>query len=470
MRSMTRVVAIGLLVPALALGVSATASAAPTTQTLGQITDSLSDFTPISSVVVGDRVVSVASYTDGGPKYGLYSYNKDGSDLVFFPAIDEPYLASANGKAYYFVKDDGTPSHGIALRSTDGTLAGTETVIDIGSVTPLQLTTYGGTVYLAIQVGGGTQVGRTSSSGSVEVVAASADPISQFVVVGRTLYYATDTDAFAVNLDTLAAPTSTGVSSQMELLAGNDTTLFLAFLGPALDQYYISFVSPSGPTTGFVSASAIDPAALFPTSGNALYILAGATHDTLYYWDGFSGDPLQTMATGVAKDDVVVDGGTTYFFGTIAGQTGLWSTDGDPADTQLISVFDSVHNLTELDGTLYFFGEEGSSAGLWTSDGTFSGTAFVKASDDVSSFVTFNNTVFFQSGTDNGNDPESWSVGRFVAGGSTGPTSGSGSGSGSGLALTGVDPSGILLVAALALLAGAGLVIVNRRRASRASR
>ena len=149
-------------------------------------------------------------------------------------------------------------------------------------------------------------------------------------------------------------------------------------------------------------------------SGAATRAAAQAIADALESRVLMSASLLKDINTTLADadpSDLTVSGGSLYFDanGGVAGQQGLWKTDGTTAGTVSLSNLlpagsPEPSDLTDVNGTLYFYDSLGNTGRggdattyLFRSDGTAAGTYQIATAFDASNLINVNGTIYFFS-------------------------------------------------------------------------
>ena len=310
---------------------------------------------PVFQARVGERALVTA--------FGLHR------DLHALDATGAVALTSSSeGVAEFAVLDDrllftgSSLAHGRELWVSDGTVAGTQLVVDLlagaGSAWPLSYFVAAGTAWFMAR-NSGTALILYSTDGTAAGTPARVD-------LGATLGVMSRLTATSAGLFVLAADAPLTASLWLTDGSAAGTTRLLQFRGS--DQTLLT-------TAGDRALFSIDD----PTWGRELWSSNGTVMGTVRLTD---------VAPGAASSDPTILGATGPWtlFAATGPQTGreLWRTDGTAAGTSLVA--DLAGGATSSDPTLIgvtgdrvFFAATTPTTGreLYVSDGTAAGTTLV---------------------------------------------------------------------------------------------
>ncbi len=295
------------------------------------------------------------------------------------------------GSKFYFAGGGSGSSSDSQLWMSDGTLAGTKMLEDIGAISdkavPSNLIDADGTLFFTITgsdglselwKSNGTSQGTTlvkdlglspnfaehSSGYSYYGYGSTSTYSSAMAAVGSNLFFTADDGTHGAELwvDNVATGTTQLVKDINPGSTGSDPNDFVAFNG----LLYFAAYNGSTPETNQLwssdgtAANTTMVASFSPAVTQGASVFYGSTSDDIL----IGSDLLLPLNDGVH--------GTT-----------LWSTDGTAAGTTLLALVDPS-TFASRDGTAYFLGTNSTSQlGLWSTNGTAAGTSEVK---DLSSF------------------------------------------------------------------------------------
>lgn len=381
--------------------------------------------------------------TDGtGPGTFLIEDIRPGptESVVTGPALLPPVQLTALGGLAYFVANDGV--HGYEVWRSDGTAPGTFMPLDVTSASSIVLPRIGARIggelfYLAVHSSGtGSTVWRTDGAtpGTVAVAerptTPSSDPqgfadlggiayFSAFTqAAGRELWRSDGTDAGTTMVKDIRSGTGHGDPAGMTVLGG--FLYFSADDGTAGTELWRSDGTGIGTalfTDIEAGAAGSDPQS-FTRAGTHLFFTATTSTDGRELWatDGVTTTQLADINPGGDSDpvDLVEMGGQLYFFADDGVNRGLWTSDGTPSGTMLVTLSNGsglVHNSSAL---FFVSSDGGNGSEPWTSDGTALGTVLLEdvnggpSSSNPAGLTVVGERLFFIA-TDPTNGRELWS-------------------------------------------------------------
>lgn len=318
---------------------------------------------------------------------------------------DPKQIQIHDGKLFFTAADG---SHGRELWMSDGTVGGTEMVVDLEP----------GTASSSITIGPSTEFGLAfklgyydlwitdgTAGGTVEIPfpqSFATDPTELLLdQVRDRLFFVGHrgprgaepfvTDGTAAGTFSLGdiEPGPEGSAAWFQATLPNGRTLFTAERDPDGRQLW----STEGHANDAMLTKVIDP--------TGLGVLRGVIFNDHYYFcadDGIHGSELwrsdgTTVGTELVVDlnpsgrsapcDLAVFQDHLYFGAEDTASSGLWKTDGTAAGTVLVAVtgptgYPAPWGLTVFDGHLYFTADDGVvGEELWRSDGTPGGTSLL---------------------------------------------------------------------------------------------
>ena len=336
---------------------------------------------------------------DLGGSTGLYrtTGTEVGTFLLGDVEINEGYGVSVLGGNAYFIGQ--SAGHGYELWKTNGTVAGTQMVIELGAGTDdsnigwlaslnnaLYFMQYDGTLWTS----NGTAAGTT-------VVAATGLQTSAPFAFGNALYF-------------MAAEPDHGG----ELWKSDGTsagTVLVKDINPGPDWSGVNGFRSAGGTLYFVANDGVHGEELWRTDGTE----AGTVmiKDTR---PGGLGGVFTTL--GTRNNEVI-------FFGTDGGSQGIFFSDGTEGGTRSIgaltetSLDSNPYGFAQVpSGQVYFFANDGSFDQLYRTDGTTAGTVQVTHFADwgqsgYGAITSYNGDVYFFDG------PFMWKVDAAAPQGAT---------------------------------------------------
>jgi ELWxxDGT repeat protein len=390
--------------------------------------------------------VSTPDFSTAGQELWATNLATGKSQLLRTFIFDSPFgLTGVGGELFFVASDD---SNGFALWKSDGTVAGTHVVKDLGGIH--DLTTVNGKLYFVApdDTSGRDQLWSSdgTAAGTVEISDLSnSNPfqfnlqISDFTSSGYKLF----------SLQNNQVWTSDGTDAGTQLVTDFSTFGSVGFYPQSIDVHGELFVivydypastyelwKIDGTQQGTQRVGALPGYAPDSYGSNrsdltlvdgTLYVTQSMTIDitgteefreTAKIWasDGTAGGtgqvddligPLQSLVPGLPV-------GTLLFskFDPTHG-TELWKTDGTAGGTLLVkdintdTGYSRIADLVNSNGTLYFaVDSDDNGAQLWASDGTAAGTRLVDTvvagftNDNVRHLTNVDGKLFFTSGVD----------------------------------------------------------------------
>jgi ELWxxDGT repeat protein len=390
--------------------------------------DALADLKPIDVAEAGNKILFMAKdgltatrlwISDGRPE-STAPFNLCGStacDLV--QGFNEP-LIQIGTRVFY--------SGNVGLWSTDGTVAGTHRFYSTSSpCSPFCTTEYifqavqGRLVFVGADAAHGIELWSSDGTGPgtrrltdvpagqpVAATVAGTGGATWFVASGRygnELWVTRGAETRLVaDLTTLS-----GGSDPKQLTAAGDRLFFAACDG-LTRSIWASAGTPetTAPVPGTESSCLGN---FFPlmAAGGRLFLLQQDDNQIFQIWTTDGGVPLPLTRFTTAQDSPVPGGvdfqGRLLFPAVVAGQLGLWTSDGTPQGTaktiDLPADVGSIEDLRVAGNEVYFsaFGQQG--LALWRTDGTAAGTRKVAADLRArSAFVRLGTQVLFAAESD----------------------------------------------------------------------
>lgn len=298
------------------------------------------------------------------------------------------YLKEWNGSVFFTAADD---TRGVELWRTDGTLAGTSMVKDInpgsGSSRPLQLTVSGGSLYFRADDGvHGTELWKTDGTEAGTLMVRDIYPGSttsypwDLVDVGGTLFF---------------TARNSGTNEELWKSDGTEAgTVLVKDIRPGSTSSYPDELTNIDGTL-YLEANGGNGYELWKSNGTA----AG----TVEVKDIYSGTDSSSPSGLTALGSLVVFGARTSAEGVE-----IWVSDGTAAGTRLLlDIYPSTSSsypsyLSEYDGAVYFSANDGTNGKeLWKTDGTTLGTVLVKdirsgsGTSDPRRFAEYDGLLYF---------------------------------------------------------------------------
>jgi ELWxxDGT repeat protein len=299
-------------------------------------------------------------------------------------------VAAASGSSIYFAADDGT--HGTQLWKSDGSAAGTTAVSTLGvtgSYSPDPIGALGSTVFFSATPSGVQGLYETDGTSAGTAVVAP--------LTGTVLDY-----------------TSAAVNGKL---------LFVTFTGPSTDTLWST--DGTAANTGAVIAltgsyySGGTPSGAPVVSGGNYYFVVMDSQGATALWksDGTAAGtgPVVDPALGVNSPlDLTDVNGILYFVASVAGNMGLYRTDGTSANTVLVAnisgFFGPLSSLVaNLNGTAYFLNSAAPNGPtLYKTDGTPGGTVPVAALTGTPGSLTVAGSMLYFLIAGTGGDTQLW--------------------------------------------------------------
>jgi ELWxxDGT repeat protein len=358
-------------------------------------------------------------------------------------------VTDVNGKLFF---TEGTVDTGTQLWVSNGTVAGTVMLLDVGDAATGanigNLTNVNGKLYFSADNGTTTHhndqlwLSDGTPAGTVQIThfdETLGDPSpGDFANVNGTLFFTADdgfngyqlwkSDGTELGTGVVKVINPTGDANPTYLTNVNGTLYFAATDGINGNELWKS----DGTATGTVLVADIRPGSQSsnPTDLTAwngiLYFAANDGPDAKQLWrsDGTGAGTFMLAdinPNGNSSPTNFTAVGSTLYFTATDGTAGaahgkeLWATDGTTAGTYMVADINpgptssNPANLTNYNGTLFFTANDGTNGNeLWKSDGTTAGTVLVRdirpgsASSSPTGLTVYNGTLYFAAndGTD----------------------------------------------------------------------